>query len=241
MRRLVSCYFCPPGESRAWEVFARKLEVSARRHNPGWSIEVFEAPTDTRRGGTEGYYRANTRKLEAWVAAACVVPDGDEIALLDADTVVLGPLDEVWAEPFDVAITMRAATRRFPYPYPFNGGVVFLRVSPRVRDFLGAWAAENARMLEDRQHHHRWKRRYGGINQAALGYLRESGGLDGLRVAEVPCEIWNCEDSTWERFSERTRIIHIKGELRRDYQKVGRGSGRCRPLTEMLRSLEATP
>ena len=241
MRRLISCYFCPPGAPRDWETFARRLQLSARRHNPAWSIEVFEVSTEGRRGGAEGYYRANTHKLEAWVAAACAAPDGDEIALLDADTMVLGPLDEVWAAHFDVAITMRAVSRRFPHVFPFNAGVVFLRVSPAIRAFMWAWAAENARMLEDRQHHRRFQPRYGGINQSALGFLRESGAMDALAVLEIPCQRWNCEDSTWERFDAQTRILHIKGDLRRTALGIGRGSTVCRPLAALWQSLEAAP
>lgn len=243
MRRLISCFFCPAGEPRAWERFARVLETTARRHNPAWSIEVAEIPMEPRAGGLDGYYRANTLKLDYWVAQVLAATNGDELALLDADMMVLGPLDDVWRQPFDLAITMRdlrePSVRAIVHGFPLNAGVVFLRISSRVRDFIAAWGQENRRMLEDRPHHHRWQRRYGGINQSALGFLRENGGLAGLEVAELPCAIWNCEDASWKSFDpERTRIVHVKGGLRRAVLGIGRGSVTCRPLAALWQSLE---
>jgi hypothetical protein len=68
-------------------------------------------------------------------------------------------------------------------------------------------------MLRDESFHLQWKPRYGGIMQSAFGYLvRESTW--GCRIAELPCEIWNCEQETRSSFSERTKVVHIVGELR---------------------------
>ena len=231
--RLISHWF---GANPIFERMARVLEHSARKHCPEWSIEV-ERVTPAPRVSPLGNdsHATNTQKMDEWNAVVQAAPEGDRILLIDADTMVLLPLDPVWDLEFDLAYTVKDSR------FPFNSGVVFLRVNDRARAFAAAWQAENARLLNTPTVHREWRRQYGGVNQAALGAMLTNGIVEqlGLQVAKIPCAEWNCEDSTWPLFDrERTRIVHVKSALRRSVFGIGPATPRLKPLVRVWRLLE---
>ena len=135
-------------------------------------------------------------------------PLGDRICLIDGDTFFVNGIDDVWDRDFDLAYTVR------DFIIPFNGGVVFVRVTPRTQEFMERWRQVNAAMYHDVSYHMKWKEKYGGLNQASFGCLLEDG--HGLDLLTLPCTEWNCEDSCWGAFDPaRTRIVHVKSGLRR--------------------------
>jgi hypothetical protein len=222
--RLEACYF---GAGR-WRRLARVLEYSARKHCPGWDVHVerIEAPTAGSPLGMPAHV-FNTRKLAWWAERVAAAPDGAQLLLVDADVVVLRPLDDLWSIDFDFGYTVRPEIARFP----LNAGVVAVRASERVRDLFAAWSLENEAVLHARRETAR--ARYGGCNQAALGVLFErmewgavterlgireaSLGNIRFRVAALPCAEWNCENATWQEGAaapERIRILHVKDQLR---------------------------
>lgn len=220
--RLYSCWFEVAGPG-AWpatwyERHARVLEYSARVNSPGWTVDVRKIGRPTPRraalgGGSTSSYIYNTHKLEDWWGAVRDAADGDRILLIDADTMILRPLDPVWDTPFDVAITVKTGVTRLP----MNAGVVFVRVNPRSRVYIEAWWTWNLRLLGNRQEHLRYRRTYAGMNQAALGALMEHEGPRLATVAELRCEQWNCETATWATYDagNQPRIVHVKGCMRR--------------------------
>ena len=209
--RIIVRYFdaSPRG---TWSRLVGVLRRSIERHCAGWDPDIETTPPATlySSSGRQGDVH-NTRKLNAWAAAVQDAANGDRILLLDADTLILRSLDDVWDRPFDLAYTTRPAESR----YPFNGGVVFLRVSPATKAFVARWQEENLTMLTDAAHHRVWSPAFGGINQSALGMLLTQKA-HGLSIARLPCLEWNCEDECWANFSpDRTRIVHYKGGLQR--------------------------
>jgi hypothetical protein len=209
---LFACWFQEPRD-RAWPRLARVLEHSAEQHCQGWDRRIRLILPPHRRPGQGVGYVANTVKLEFWASTVDAMPDDARVALLDADTFIVNSLDAVWATPFDVAITERPQGSI----YPFNAGVVFVRANERSRAFMRAWAAANRRMLTDPAVHRVYQKRFGGMNQAALGALLDEGILErlGLTMAALPCAEWNCEDLTWHTFDPATtRIVHLKAGLR---------------------------
>ena len=213
--RLEACYFGAGRSSEEWPRLARVLASSAARHCPGWTIHVTAiAPPPARRASALGVQAdvCNAVKLDRWQQLVAEASDGECLVLIDVDTMILRPLDSAWKHAFDLAYTVKPAGARFP----LNGGVVFVRVSDRVRTFMGQWAAVNDRMLQDGTLHQAWRRRYGGINQAALGCVLETGSRTDLQLLPLPCAEWNCEDESWSAFDAHvTRIVHLKGLLRR--------------------------
>jgi hypothetical protein len=232
--RLVSHWF---GDNPQFARLARVLEFTARRHCPGWSIEV-ERVNPAPRVSPLGVpsHAHNTMKMDTWAGVIAAAEHGDRVLLIDSDTAILRPLDDVWDQDFDMAYTVKETTR-----FPFNSGVVFLRVNESVRVFAEEWQRENARLLNDPREHQVWRSQFGGVNQAALGYMLTSGIVEqlGLRLVKLPCVEWNNEDTSWQSFDPaRTRIIHIKSGLRRAVFGFGPVMARLRPLVRVWRELE---
>lgn len=219
--RLESVWFHAPDgpHPEAWYGrHARVLEYSARKNSPGWTVNVQKIGTPrprtvARRGGSTAGYVYNTWKLEHWLLAVENAAEGELMLLIDADTMVLRPLDAIQDIPFDVAITEKRGITRLP----LNGGVLFLRVNARSRAFMRAYWDWNLRLLGNSVLHNRYWATYAGMNQAALGALLENGGGELAHVAEIPCREWNLESATWETFSTENppRIVHVKGAMRR--------------------------
>ncbi len=204
--RLEACYFNAGGDGR-WERLARVLRATAHRHCPAWRISVRDVPASLIERGKRGE-ACNTAKLEHWNNLVQTSPDGDRLLLIDADTFVVRPLEDIWDRPFDFAYTKRLSM------FPLNGGVVFCRVSAKVRDFFARWTTENRRLIETKSDQpQQWRRDYGGVNQASLAAILPEP--IGLEVVALPCAEWNCEDTSWAGFDPAvTRIVHVKSALR---------------------------
>lgn len=208
--RLEACYFGEPGSPFA--IMAGVLERTAAEHCAGWhrTVRAIEPVARESSLKIEAHVH-NAQKIEYWTSVVLGAADGEHLLLIDADVAILRPIDDVWSIDFDLAYTVK---RR---PFPFNLGVMFVRVSPAVRQFFSRWLAANLALLEQPRGHLAWRQRYGGLNQATFGQLLEEGGLDALRLHTLPCAEWNCEESGWPSFDPgKTRILHVKGALRRD-------------------------
>lgn len=233
--RLVACYFRTNTNDNpsTWPRLAKVFRHTAAKHLSGWEHDVTELEPlpmrSTRAIPADGH---NTQKLDHWIEQVLAAPDGAPVLLMDVDTAILRRLDDVWSLDFDLALTRR------PKGFPYNGGVVFLRASAAVKALMAAWGAENRRMLEDRAYHLRWQRIYGGINQAALGKLIETGGAAGLKIIDLPCQDWNCEDQSWHLFNNQTRVLHVKSDLRIAIFRIPTIDNVLGPLVALWRGLE---
>lgn len=231
---LDACYF-GGGHADQWPRLARTLAWSARQHLPAWEVRVRQLPVPQALNypnHTDSHV-ANTHKLADWARVIGHAPDGARVALLDADMLILRPLDAVWDAVFDVAYTVRRDAK-----LPLNAGVVFVRVSPATRTFFADWDTENQRLLWNPTEHRIWRRKYGGINQAALGVLLERA-THGLRLHELPCVEWNCEDTTWSIFDPAvTRVLHIKSALRRTVFGLSPATQALQPLARCWLQVE---
>lgn len=209
--QLIASAFVVPDAQGRYQRMARVLQHTARVHCPGWDVRI-----DTRLPAAMASALAirshvfNTQKMERWHRAVLEAPIGARLLLIDVDTFILRPLEDIWDRPFDLAYTTK------DHVFPFNTGVVFVRVSDRVRAFVQAWRDTNVRLLSDAEEHRPWRERFGGINQAALGHTLESPIARTIDLCELPCLEWNCEDSAWAAFDPAiTRIVHVKSALRR--------------------------
>lgn len=230
-------YVCAFGTDRAreWRRLFETLRATAATHCATWD-RTFDwcAPAPVQaRTGVEAHAH-NTIKLDAWAQFLARCDDGDRVLLLDADTVILEPIDDIWARAFDLAYTVK------PQGFPFNLGVIFLRVSPATRVFMDRWRAKNAELAAMTYEQARtWRRQFGGINQAAFGLLRDAGALRGLALEMLPCATWNCEETGWQVFaSAPPRILHIKGALRRSLFRGEQPPKALRPALQAWLALE---
>ncbi len=228
---LYACHF-GGGLHKQWPRLARVLAATAAQHCPDWTVRVEALPAPKPMLRASPGHIANTHKLDRWCEILMTASDDTRVLLIDADTVVLQPLDSIWDLPFDLAYTARPEGTRFP----LNAGVIAVRVNARSRAFVTAWRDENRRMLADPARHLPWRKRFGGINQSALGAVI---GEVALHLVALPCVEWNCEDSTWKDFDPAvTRILHVKSQLRLAIFHGVSGAARWRPLVALWRARE---
>ncbi len=156
---------------------------------------------------------ANLLKLTQWwpLAQEAERP----FVLMDADTLVVNDLGPVWQHDFDIAYSVR------PHRCPIIGGVIFCRPTDATKHFLTQWLAEATRIAL-RPDAPQIMSEYGGLLQSGLNQLRD---LDYLSIHELQAAEWNCCDQVWHEFDKNTtKVIHMKGRLRREVMK-----GRARP------------
>ena len=164
--------------------------------------------------GEERYLRVS-RKLRAWCVGLAACRDGDAVAFLDADTMVLRPLEAAFAEEFDVAYTARDGK------WPVNSGVVFARVSGHVVGFFAAWRGLTEWVLDDVERNQVAVDHFGGADQAALMMaVAMHRGNAALKFVALPGSVWN--ETRCRTDVESVAIAHLKGCLQlllrqRDY------------------------
>lgn len=231
--RLIACHF----NGREWYRMATVLAHTARQHCPEWDV-IVEAITPKEMYSSLGVpgHVANTQKMAYWHAHVMAAADGDRLLLIDADTFITNPLDAIWDRAFDVAYTVKPRAGS----YPFNGGVVFLRISDRVKAFVTAWRRRQEELLTAKTHRERWLRTYGGVGQAGLGYTIEDF-RERVSVVGIPCREWNCEESGWPHFDPAvTKIVHVKGQLRLRILRRYVGDADVERLAKIWHGLEAS-
>jgi hypothetical protein len=200
-----------------YERLARVLVSSAAENSPATPLELhrirehdfdLRAVGSKRRGPSMGYIE-NTRKSRHHTRLITAAADGDVLGMLDCDTMILRDLSPVADLEFDLAYTVRPADCR----YKLNTGVYFVRVSNRIRRWMTEWHDTCLKMLADEAFHFRWRtdELYGGIHQAALGWMLAHNRT--IRFLELECAEWNSVSSTWG--SPRARVVHVMGQLRK--------------------------
>lgn len=213
MARIVTTYF--PVTWRSRHDFERLLAAyRASAEAVGVPLEVHELPPPERMGkrGAIGFNTENSYKLDYW--ATLLSESTEPIIFTDCDMLMLGdPSDGFNGGDWDVALTQRKPEGQ---PRWFNAGVVFARPNDAARRYMEAWRDANAHLLNRPKEHKRWKSKYAGMNQAALGMAMEKEMLpDDCKVGHLPCALYNCGDNEWRKADiEQIRLLHVKGVLR---------------------------
>ncbi len=201
------------GRGDRWNRMGAVLDWSARQAMPDWLVSVrrFTQPPTSAESAS---FVDNTHKLEEWTRIVEASADGTELVLIDADTMVLGPLDAMFSDGSpDVQVTRKYNTQRFI----FNGGVVAIRSSEDSRAFMRTWRDRNEEFFRNPAQRAPYLLTFGGINQSALGSLLEEPRWNKL-VGMLDCQRWNaCYEPLWQR-AEATHaaVVHFKSHLRRE-------------------------
>jgi len=193
-----------------YDILANVLEYSAKVNCPSAKFELLKvkAPDTT---GHERACTSNTVKLDEWVKV--VEETNDDVILMDCDMLILGDLSSVFKDhEFDIALCQR--TKNVQKRMPFNGGIVFVRNTPAALEFMKLWKRINLVMYNDKVLHNRWRHTYAGMNQAAFGYIYEKEKYDA-KIKFLSCKIYNCCREDWPQVDSKTKVIHIKSQLRR--------------------------
>lgn len=174
-------------------------------------IRHLEEPSDRQR--VRGLV-SNTYKLKAWIEEINKCEDGDRVLLIDCDMLIDKEIESVFDLDFDVAYTERDDSQ-----FIINGGVIFAKINERSREFFHLLEQINNEMYKDINFHQKWRPKYAGMNQSALGYLidkegyKKERGVYDAKVLSLPCREWNVCSEWGERIGEG-RIFHVKGQFR---------------------------
>lgn len=177
-------------------------------------------------------YAAFVRKVRDFSTAVKHATDEDEIILCDVDMMVTGDPFDAFKHHFDLAVTSSGSWDEL------NSGVVMLRVRDSTRRFMRSWVRDTQRRFEDE----RGKR---FSDQDALKHLcRIHHMRKTLEVVKLPLHLYNCQQHNWHAFSERTRFVHVKSDLRKHlFFGLPLRSPGAAPLADMWRAFdrEANP
>lgn len=170
--------------------------------------------------------KANHVKLKAWYDAI----EGNTI-LIDADTIVLGDVSEVFDMKADLIYT-----KRFNNPkIPFNSGVVFVKESAKF--LIKKWMDIDEQMNIDSEFHATWKKKAYGFNQASFACLLNNSPTKSIKY--VPSYIYNsCDPIDWKENHAQAKIVHVKGLLR---QSVNYRLNRYKLIEEKIKKYYLTP
>jgi len=124
----------------------------------------------------------------------------DEMLILDTDVICKAPCPEVWAQPFDVALTIRPKKPEMPY----NTGVMFSRGTAFWQECLDVLV----RGLKPK--HQDW---YG--DQLAVAQVARNRRF---RVLELPCRNYNWAPAEERDTRPAAKFVHYKG-LRKKWIK----------------------
>lgn len=145
----------------------------------------------------QGIYN-NTHKLEIWLDYFT-----EDTIFIDADMLCLGCPSGGFESVEYAGITRRDGK------LPFNGGVMYVRHNRKGKAFMKDLKEINDKMLEDADFHTPYRKKYAGINQSAIGYLKETKYNDITMLDKR----WNLTEP-WNGW-ENANMIHIKGHLRK--------------------------
>lgn len=182
--------------------YARMLDVmcsSVKKNMPGQTVEIItvpdpEKPDDKHKLTYFGFIPAALEALESL----------EDIAVADLDLMFTGDIRSVFSYDFDVAVTVR--NHRMLY----NTGLWFARPTFQAKEFIKQWIDNTHRIYNNYTIDvvHRW----GGIDQQALAETIEQ--MPTVNVLQLPCQIWNAEQTCWAKVNSETKVVHIKSGLR---------------------------
>ena len=205
--KIVSVQFDYPGFNR-YEKLAKVFEYSIKKNCPDAELELLKVrPPKLRKHTRSKSFETNTLKLKLWLEV--LKSTTDDVIFMDCDMIVLKDIAVAFKNDFDIGYTKRTKAKM-----PYNGGVVFIKNTPEAVKFVEYWKEINDKMYNDYSFHHKWRNKYAGMNQAAFGYIMENGGYKA-KLKAFSCDIWNACVENWPKIDDNTRIVHIKGVLRR--------------------------
>lgn len=198
-----------------YEKLARVFEHSIKKNSPSVDYEIIKIQPPEIKSNNKSF-ESNTAKLDLWMDK--LKETDDDIIFMDADMMILRDVSDAFDDPdFDIGITMRNGphARRLP----MNGGVVFVRNNEPAREFIRLWTKANKFLYEDilkthgTKYHRYWRSRYGGMNQAAYGYMIHNYDYEA-QIKEFQCSEWNACVEHWRNHELNPRIVHVKSQLR---------------------------
>ena len=176
-------------------------------------------------------------------------PALENVVLMDADMMLVRKVGKFFSENFDIGFCYKEGDDE-NVQWPVNGGIMLVKNSPLVRQFLGEWAnltieTQKAGEPAKRDGYTLW----GGGDQVSLGYIFATRDTSvykkGFTVSNVsfkgfPMKYLN--ESRGIIPDDKTHIIHYKGDSWQNLLRTGvfskrRPSMTCKTLYKLNRSV----
>ena len=175
---------------------------TARKYMPDANIKVLEIPAPEKIKRQCDKYMAYSSTYAFVEMAKWVLDQNDDAIITDADTMFLGDCSSVFENEFDIACTIREG-RCF-----VNAGVLFYRNTEKGRLLLNKIISMSESIYKNPDMFKNILKRYLGADQAAVSIMAKQN-----KILKLPCEIWNSEQHSWDKFSRETKIVHMKSSL----------------------------
>jgi hypothetical protein len=138
--------------------------------------------------------------------------DGDYVAWLDSDAIILNRIDEIM-EDYDIAVTVRAP-KSSEHSVPINAGIVFIRKTPAALNFVNNWINLSDKDICDQP----------PLNHLCSVTSKDRGTVvkrDGAKIKVYTCEVYNnfykSGIEALKKKSLNIKIVHYKSKLRHLY------------------------
>lgn len=211
--KLVTLHF--DRNNNEFEQMVKTLAYTAERVG----IEDITILTLGRIEGERNHRKDNMFKFRSWVHYINQCQNGEEVMFIDSDTFLINNPSLVFYMGFDLAITIRTKGEKL------NTGVVFVRVSQKIKESFNKWLEIQEQFFKDYQEEdfketlgYTWYRKWNGINQAALMYCIQNSYFKKLdiNILMLPCKVYNaCMEDWYAPAPKKRYVIHANfGDLR---------------------------
>lgn len=210
-----------------WELLKAGFKKSIADNTRG-ELKLIEVSAPARREGCRYIFSALLEKTKIW--AEEVKKLRMNAVITDVDILFKHDVRKVFREDFDIAITRR------PGDAWFNSGVMFVKPTAGARRLFDLWYAQTLKLYESETVNGvpgdvlaaRKSTGQKHFNQPAFAQLLESGAFDGIKILELPAEVYNCCNRLWHTYTADTKIVHLNPKLRDAvlFDKVNRRNGR---------------
>jgi hypothetical protein len=129
----------------------------------------------------------------------------EDIILMDCDMILQNDISEV----FDLVNDLGYTVADYPRNVPFNGGVLVVKNTEKAKSDFKLLTEINNLMINDSEFHEKYRSRFAGINQAAMGFLISNGDVTW---SKLPMSIYNMAEN-WHNI--KASAIHYKGRLQK--------------------------
>jgi len=140
------------------------------------------------------------------LAAEAAIELNEPAAICDIDLMFRKSIEDVWHNNFDIAVTIRN------HPARYNTGIWFYRPTMKAKTFVRHWIELTELFAAGIEGIKPGLDKYAGIDQYALACVKKKRTL--TNVIELQCQEWNAEQTCWPIIDERTKVIHLKSQLR---------------------------
>lgn len=219
-------------KTKTWTRLLDVFKKSVSKNMPGAFVEVVKIPAPKRVLGRSACMTYNTVKLDIWNKHMQEIEENT--IFIDADMMCLQPVGNLFKQKFDVALTFTNSGNP-----PLNAGVVIAKPTDQARGFFERWSRVNRRMYSQPSFHSQYVGKYLGMNQAALGYMIDSGECED--ILRLDTRKWNSVDTDWQHVDEETVFVHIKGALRNSVMQNVEPYGELAGLMKQWYEFDGTP